>query len=108
VGSSPSVAAGYAVTRGAAYAPAKKQAALVNTAMASPGGAVGAQRAAAEIRKAKGLFGDLSIWDGVLIAAGTLVGGFVGGSLVWAAVGGAAGGGGAGAGGAGWARGESP
>ena len=72
---------------------AKKQAALVSTAMASPGGAVGAQRAAGEIRRAKhGHFlGGISIWDGVLIAGGSLIGGFVGGSLVWAAVGGAAG-----------------
>jgi hypothetical protein len=89
----PSVGAGYAITHGAFHAPKKRQAAIVSTAMASPGGAVGAQRAAGEIRKAKhGRFGGLSIWDGVLIAAGTLVGGFVGGSLVWAAVGGAAGG----------------
>jgi hypothetical protein len=88
----PSVGAGYAITHGAFHAPKKRQAAIVSTAMASPGGAVGAQRAAGEIRKAKHPFGKIGIWDGVLIAAGTLVGGFVGGSLVWAAVGGAAGG----------------
>ena len=88
----PSVGAGYAITHGAFHAPSKRQAAIVNTAMASPGGAVGAQRAASEIRKAKHAMGKLSIWDGVLIAGGTLLGGFVGGSLVWAAVGGAAGG----------------
>lgn len=88
----PSVGAGYAITHGAFHAPKKRQAAIVNTAMASPGGAVGAQRAAGEIRKAKRGIGKISIWDGVLIAGGTLLGGFVGGSLVWAAVGGAAGG----------------
>ena len=90
----PSVGAGYAITHGAFHAPSKRQAALVSTAMASPGGAVGAQRAAGEIRRAKhGHFlGGISIWDGVLIAGGSLIGGFVGGSLVWAAVGGAAGG----------------
>jgi hypothetical protein len=91
----PSVGAGYAITHGAFHAPSKKQSALVSTAMTTPGGAVGAQQAASEIRKAKHgrfSFGSLSIWDGVLIAGGTLIGGFVGGSLVWAAVGGAAGG----------------
>ena len=40
----PSVGAGYAITHGAFHAPSKRQAALVSTAMASPGGAVGAQR----------------------------------------------------------------
>jgi hypothetical protein len=88
----PSVGAGYAITHGAFHAPSKRQAAIVSTAMASPGGAVGAQRAAGEIRKAKKGIGKLSIWDGVLVVTGTLVGGFVGGSLIWAAVGGAAGG----------------
>jgi hypothetical protein len=86
---SPSVEAGYAIAHGAVHAPSKQASALVATAMATPGGALGAQRAAGEIRRAgRGL----GLWDGVLIAAGTLVGGFVGGSLVWAAVGGAAGG----------------
>lgn len=84
----PSVAAGYAITHGAQTAPAKKQSMIVMTAAMTPGGAIGVQRAAQEIRKLKGIVEDNFGWtDAALVAIGGTIGAMAGG-WVWA-VGGA-------------------
>jgi hypothetical protein len=83
-----SVAAGHAIAHGAMSAPKKLQTALVMTAASTPGGALGVQRAAVELRS---LQKSLSWVDGALVGTGLAVGFFAGG-WAWALAGGLAGG----------------